>query len=81
MPYSAELPPPGFRGFPMIETWRLGQTGRTCLRFRRRRPADELVARTSLVVPFDPDFECWTVAAFECFKALSVADSEPTVWD
>ncbi|WP_394855448.1 DUF6188 family protein [Rhodococcus cercidiphylli] len=41
----------------------------------------EFADRASLVVPFDPDFEAWTVAAPEGFKAVSVAGGGLTVWD
>jgi len=41
----------------------------------------EFADRTSLVVPFDPDFEAWTVAAPQGFKAVSLAGGGLTVWD
>lgn len=41
----------------------------------------EFADRASPVVPFDPDFEAWTVAAPEGFKAVSVAGGGLTVWD
>ncbi|WP_128645411.1 DUF6188 family protein [Rhodococcus sp. BS-15] len=41
----------------------------------------EFADRASLVVPFDPDFEAWTVAAPQGFKAVSVAGGGLTVWD
>lgn len=41
----------------------------------------EFADRASLVVPFDPDFEAWTVAAPEGFKAVSDAGGGLTVWD
>lgn len=41
----------------------------------------EFADRASLVVPFDPDFEGWTVAAPEGFKAVSVAGGGLAVWD
>lgn len=41
----------------------------------------ELVDHTSLVVPFGPDFEAWTLAAPEGFKAVSEAGGGLTVWD
>ena len=41
----------------------------------------EFADHTSLVVPFAPDFEAWTVAAPEGFKAVSVSGGGRTVWD
>ncbi|WP_411741374.1 MULTISPECIES: DUF6188 family protein [unclassified Rhodococcus (in: high G+C Gram-positive bacteria)] len=41
----------------------------------------EFADRTSLVVPSNPDFDAWTVAAPEGFKAVSVAGGGLTVWD
>ncbi|OZF45426.1 hypothetical protein CH291_18230 [Rhodococcus sp. 14-1411-2a] len=41
----------------------------------------EFADRASLVVPSNPDFEGWTVAAPEGFKAVSVAGGGLTVWD
>jgi hypothetical protein len=36
---------------------------------------------TTLVVPVDPNFEAWTIAATEGFKAVSVAGGGLTLWD
>lgn len=41
----------------------------------------EFADRASFVVPFDPDFEAWTVAAPDGFKAVSVAGGGLAVWD
>ncbi|MCZ4521011.1 DUF6188 family protein [Rhodococcus ruber] len=41
----------------------------------------EFADGTSLVVPFGADFEAWTIAAAEGFKAVSVAGGGLTVWD
>ena len=41
----------------------------------------EFADGTSLVVPLDPDFEAWTIAAPAGFKAVSVAGGGLTLWD
>ncbi|OZD03598.1 hypothetical protein CH281_12335 [Rhodococcus sp. 06-221-2] len=41
----------------------------------------EFADGTRLAVPFDPDFEAWSIAATEGFKAVSVAGGGLTLWD
>lgn len=78
----------GFRGVP--DATLSENTAVRCLEGRqvaRAHASDdgdlriEFADRASLVVPFDPDFEAWTVAAPEGFKAVSVAGGGLTVWD
>ncbi|MBY4088453.1 hypothetical protein HQO85_10225 [Rhodococcus fascians] len=41
----------------------------------------EFADGTSLVVPFDPLFEAWTIASPEGFKAVSAAGGGLALWD
>jgi hypothetical protein len=78
----------GFRGVPDASlsenTVVMRLEGRQVVRANASHAGDlriEFADGASLVVPFDPDFEAWTVAAPDGFKAISVAGGGLTVWD
>lgn len=84
------LDEPGAKGFRGVPVASLSENtavrrleGRQVVRAHASDDGDlriEFADRASLVVPFDPDFEAWTVAAPEGFKAVSVAGGGLAVW-